>query len=148
MIVLRRKLKIHFSQNQLSIKCTNIGKWLGTGNKRSLLNCVLGVLVCLRSLRVYVLACLRTWRACVLDVLACVRACYDEMFYFLTCLHTWRAFLSFLLHISILTFKNSYSKKFACFVRLNIFLIYILIPTYETIWSQLKGNRKVNVYII
>ena len=120
---------------------------------------VLGVLTCLRAyvlawLRAYMLACLaclaclRVWRACILGVLAGVRACYDEMFYFLTCLHAWCAFLSYLLYISILTFKNSDSEKFVCFVKLNIFLIYILIPTYKTIWNQFKGSRKVNRYII
>ena len=71
--------------------------------------------------------------AAVLGVLACVHACYDEMFYFLTCLCTWWAFLSYLLYISILKFKNFYREKFVCFVKLNIFLIYILIPTYKTI---------------
>ena len=119
---------------------------------------VLGVLTCLRAyvlawLRAYVLACLaclaclRVWRACILGVLAGVRACYDEMFYFLTCFHAWCAFLSYLLYISILTFKNSDSEKFVCFVKLNIFLIYILIATYETIRNKFKGSREVNRYI-
>ena len=88
--------------------------------------CVLDVLACLRTYLLGVLACLaclRVWRACVLGVLEGVRACYDEMFYFLTCLHTWCAFLSYLLYISTLKFKNSYSEKFVCFVKLNIFLI-------------------------
>ena len=93
---------------------------------------VLGVLACLRA---YVVAC---QRASVLGVLTCAHACYDEMFYFLTCLRTWCictwcAFLSYLLYISTLKFKNSCSEKFVCFVKLNIFLIYILIPTYKTI---------------
>ena len=88
---------------------------------------VLGVFTCLRAC---VLKCLS---ATVLGVLVCVRACYDEMFYFLTCLCTCCAFLSHLLYISILKFKNFYSEKFVCFVKLNIFLIYILIPTYKTI---------------
>ena len=116
---------------------------------------VLGVLACLRAFvfmcfrawRAYVLACLsylRAWGACVL---ACVRACFDEMFYFLRTLRTWCALLSYLPYISILKFKNSYSKKFVCFVKLNVFLIYILIPTYKTIWNQFKGSRKVNRYI-
>ena len=112
---------------------------------------VLCVFTCLRVHVLGVFACLRAWRAwraCVLGVLAGVRACYDEMFYFLTCLHTWCAFLSYLLYISILKFKNFYSEKFVCFVKLNIFLIYILIPTYKTIWNQFKGSRKVNRYII
>ena len=91
---------------------------------------VLGVLTCL--------VCLRT----------CVRTCYDEMFYFRACLRTWCAFLSYLLYILILEFKNSCSKTFVCFVKLNIFLIYILIPTYKTIWNQFKGSRKVNRYIM
>ena len=101
---------------------------------------VLGVLTCL--------TCLRVWHAYILGVLACMRACYDEMFYILMCLCTWYAFLSYLLYISILKFKNSYSEKFVCFVKLNIFLIYILISTYKTIWNQFKGSRKVNRYII
>ena len=116
---------------------------------------VLGVLACLRAFvfmcfrawRAYVLACLsylRAWGACVL---ACVRACFDEMFCFLRTLRTWCALLSYLPYISMLKFKNSYSKKFVCFVKLNIFLIYILIPTYKTIWNQFKGSRKVNRYI-
>ena len=106
------------------------------------------VFMCFRAWRAYVLACLsylRAWGACVL---ACVRACFDEMFYFLRTLRTWCALLSYLPYISILKFKNSYSKKFVCFVKLNIFLIYILIPTYKTIWNQFKGSRKVNRYII
>ena len=73
---------------------------------------VLGVLTCLRA---YVLGMFTCLRACVLTCLVClrvyVRACYDEMFYFLTCLCTWRAFLSCLLCILILKFKNSHSKK-------------------------------------
>ena len=101
---------------------------------------VLCVLTCLRAQRACVLtclACLRAQHACVLTCLvclrACVRGCYDEMFYFLTCLRTWCAFLSYLLYISILKFKNSQSKQIVCFVKLNIFLIYILISTYKTI---------------
>ena len=94
---------------------------------------VLGVLTCLACLRVCMLTCLACLRAYVLTCLVClrvyVRASYDEMFYFLTCLRTWCAFLSYLLYISILKFKNSHSKKIVCFVKLNIFLIYILIPT-------------------
>ena len=69
------------------------------------------------------LTCLACLRDCVLGVLACVRACYDEMFYFLMSLRTWCAFLSNLLYILILKFENSYSEKFVCFVKLNIFLI-------------------------
>ena len=80
----------------------------------------------------------------MLVVLAGGRACYDEMFYLLTCLHTWCAFVSYLHYITVLKFKNSYSEKFVCFVKLNIFLIYILIPTYKTILNQFKGSRKVN----
>ena len=71
--------------------------------------------------------------ACLVCLHACMRTCYDEMFYFRACLRTWCAFLSYLLYISILKFKNSYSKTFVCFVKLNIILIYILIPTYKTI---------------
>ena len=97
------------------------------------------------SSRAHVLGVCACLRACVLT---CVCPCYDEMFYFLTCLRTWCAFLSYLLHISILKFKDSYSEKFVCFVKLNIFLIYILISTYKTIWNQFKGNRKVDRYII
>ena len=105
--------------------------------------CMLGVLMCLACLRAYVLTCLACLRVCMLMCLACLcayvltclvclcvymPACYDKMF-FLTCLLTWCAFLSYLLCISILKFKNSHSKKIVCFVKLNIFLIYILIPT-------------------
>ena len=86
---------------------------------------VLGVLTCL--------ACLRAWLACMLGVLAGVRACYDEMFNFLTFLRTWCAFLSYLLYISVVKFKNSYSNKFACFLKMNLFLIYILILLYKTV---------------
>ena len=96
--------------------------------------CVLGVPSCLVCLTC--LACLVCMRAYVLGVLACVRACFNEMFYFLTFLRTWCAFLSYLFYISILKFNNSYSKKFVYFVKLNIFLICILIPTYKTIWNQ------------
>ena len=108
---------------------------------RPWLTCVLGVLPWLVCLRACVLTCL-------VCLCACVCACYYEMFYFLTCLRTWCAFLSYLLYISILKFKNSYSNKSVCFVKLNIFLIYILISIYKTIWSQLKDSKNVNRYII
>ena len=49
---------------------------------RSLLNRVLGVLVCSRALRVYVLPCSRAWRAYVLTCLACLCAW-----------RAWRAFV-------------------------------------------------------
>ena len=121
----------------------------------SLLNRVLDMLACSRAWHVSVLTCLP---ACmltcfvlgVLTCLACLRtwcACYDEMFYFLTHLHTWCTFLSYLFYISILKFKNCYNEKFVCFIKLNIFLIYILIPTYTTIRNQFKGSRKVNSHI-
>ena len=121
--------------------------------------CVLTCFACLHAYVLACLACLRASRACMLGVLAClsasvlgalacVRACYNEIFYFLTCYCTWCAFLFYLLYMSILKFKNFYSEKFACFVKLNIFLIYILIPTYKTIWNQFRGSRKVNRYII
>ena len=86
--------------------------------------CMLCMFACSRAWRVYVLGlltCLRAWCAfvcaCVLVMMKC--------FIFL---RTWCAFLSYLLYISILKFKNSDSKKIVCFVKLNIFLIYILIP--------------------
>ena len=110
--------------------------------------CVLGVLTCFVCLHAWGPCVLACFSASVLGALACVRACYDEIFYFLTCYCTWCAFLFYLLYISILKFKNFYSEKFPCFVKLNIFLIYILIPTYKTIWNQFRGSRKVNRYII
>ena len=113
--------------------------------------CVLGAFVCLHALhawRAYMLGMLACLSASLLGALAWVHAGYDEMFYFPMCLRTWCAFLSYLLYISILQFKNSYSKKFACFVKLNIFLIYILIPTYKIFWNQLNGSRKLSRYII
>ena len=93
----------------------------------------LACLVCLRASVLGVLGVLKYLSASVLGAFACVRDIYDEMLYFLACLRTWRAFLSYLLYISILKFKNSYSEKLVCFVKLNIFLIYTLIPTYKTI---------------
>ena len=104
----------------------------------SLFNKVAGLQVVLAWLRAW-----RAWRAYVPGVLVClhvsvlgvlvsVRACYDEMFYFLTCLRTWCNFFSYLLYISIPKSKNSYSEKFVCFIKLNIFPIYILIPTHKT----------------
>ena len=66
------------------------------------------------------LTCLACLHASVLSVLSCIRACYDEMFYFLTCLRTRCAFLSYLLYILILKFKNYHSEKFVRFVKLNI----------------------------
>ena len=88
---------------------------------------VLKCLVCLRAFVFECLACLRAQRSyvltCMMCLRACIRACYDEMFYFLPCLRTWCAFLSDLFYISILKFKNSYSKSLVCFVKLNIFLI-------------------------
>ena len=105
--------------------------------RASMLACLRAyVLMCLACLRAYVLGvlmCLACFRASVLGVLACMHAFYDETFYFLMSLWTWCAFLPYWLYISILKFKNSYSEKFVCFVKLNIFLIYILIPTYKTI---------------
>ena len=127
-----------------------------------------------RALRVYVLMCLRPWRAYVLGVLTClaclhayvltcllclrvyVRACYDKMFYFLTCLRAWCAFLSYLLYISILQFKNSHSKKMCALLtsRKNAFCILqkIEVPNVtETLWccfykrqSLFEGYRCIN----
>ena len=95
--------------------------------------CVLACFACLLACVFTCLACLRAYVLGVLTCLVCLRvymrASYDEMFYFLTCLRTWCAFLSYLLYISILKFKNPFSKIIVCFVRLKIFLIYILIPT-------------------
>ena len=120
--------------------------------------------MCLPALCVYVFACSCAWRFCVLTCLACLRAwrvymlvlgvltcmhvCYDEMFYFLTCLCTWCictwcAFLSYFLYISILKFKKSCSKKFDCFVKLNIFLIYKtikLIKLFETNFREAEKS--------
>ena len=74
--------------------------------------CVLGVPTCLRVYVLGVFTCLRAGRAYVLAYLrVSLRACYNEMFYFLTCLCTWCSFLSYLLCISTLKFKNSHSKK-------------------------------------
>ena len=87
---------------------------------------VLIVLACLRACRACVLAyfcawracvlgvfkCLHAWRACVLTCLLCLRACVVitmKCFIFLRvcALDVWCAFLSYLLYISILKFKNS-----------------------------------------
>ena len=89
----------------------------------SLLNHVLAVLACSRALHVYVLACLVCLRVYV-------RACYDGIFFFLTCLRTCCAFLSYLLYISILKFKNSHSKKSRALLSWTYFLF--------TFWYQLK----------
>ena len=115
-----------------------------TKKKTSLLYRVLGVLTCSRALCVCVLACSRAWRAYVLACLrdyllgvlmclrawcVCVCACVLVMMKCFIFLRTCCAFLSYLLYISTLKFKNSHSKKIVCFVKLKIFLIYILIPT-------------------
>ena len=97
---------------------------------------VLGVLVCLHASVLGVFVCLACLRAYMHGVLACVRACVVvtmKCFIFLgVCgLGVGCAFLSYLLCISILKFKNSWSKQIVCFVKLNTFLIYILIPTYK-----------------
>ena len=133
-----------------------------------MLNRVLGVLACFACLRACVLRCLAHLRAYVLGVLTCLRACvltclvclclwgracYNEMLFFLTCLRTWCAFLSYLLYISILKFKNSHSKKKLCVLLSWIYFLftfwYQLIPTFDTnLWNQFKGSRKVNRYVI
>ena len=77
----------------------------------------------------------------MLGVLVCVRASYDEILYFLTCLRTLFAFLSYLLYILILNFKNSYSEKVE-------HISYLHFDTnLKTIWNQLKGSRKLSRYI-
>ena len=104
---------------------------------------VLGVLTCLCAYVLGVFTCLVCLRACVLTCLVClrvyVRACYDEMFYFLTCLCTWRAFLSYLLCILILKFKNSHSKKLCALLSWTYFLF--------TFWYQLKQYQFFTIYI-
>ena len=101
---------------------------------------VLCVFTCLCAHVLDVLTCLRV---CVLTCLACfrvyVRACYDEMFYFLTRLRTWCAFLSYLLYISILKFKNSHSQKLWVLLRWSYFLF--------TFWYQLKQCQFFTIYI-
>ena len=104
------------------------------------------VLACsayLRAWRAYVLACLRAWRVYLLTCLACLRvslrACYNEMFYFLTCLCTWCSFLSYLLCISTLKFKNSHSKKLCALLSWTYFLF--------TFWYQLKQYQFFAIYI-
>ena len=115
--------------------------------------CMLGVLMCLACLRAYVLMCLACLRVCMLMCLACLcayvltclvclcvymPACYDKMF-FLTCLLTWCAFLSYLLCISILKFKNSHSKKLCALLSWTYFLF--------TFWYQLKQYQFFAIYI-
>ena len=86
--------------------------------------CVLTCLACLRAYLLGVLACLPAWRACVLACLrayvlaclrtwcVCMRVCVVvtmKCFIFLRvcALGVWCAFLSYLLYISKLKFKNS-----------------------------------------
>ena len=93
---------------------------------------VLGVLVCLHASVLSVLsclACLCAQHACVLTGVVVTMKCF--IFLGVCGLGVWCAFLSYLLYISILKFKNSWSKQIVCFVKLNTFLIYILIPTYK-----------------
>ena len=117
---------------------------LGTLGLLSCLSCLSAWCACVLGL----FTCLKYFCASVLDALVCLRACCDKMFYFLKCLHTWCAFLSYLLYISILKLENSYTKQFVAFVKWNIFLIYILIPTYKTIRNKFKRSKKLNRYII
>ena len=93
---------------------------------------VLGVLVCLHASVLSVLsclACLCAQHACVLTCVVVTMKCF--IFLGVCGLGVGCAFLSYLLCISILKFKNSWSKQIVCFVKLNTFLIYILIPTYK-----------------
>ena len=102
--------------------------------------CVLACLAYLRACVLGVLACLACLRACVLTCLrVSVRACYNEMSYFLTCLCTWCSFLSYLLCISTLKFKNSHSKKLCALLSWTYFLF--------TFWYQLKQYQFFTVYI-
>ena len=117
---------------------------------RTWLAFVLVVLTCLRAWCACVLGlftCLKCFCSSVLDALVCLHACCDKIFYFLTCLHTWCAFLVYLLCISILKLENLTPNNLS-FVKWNIFLIYILIPTYKTIWNKFKRSKKFNRYII
>ena len=73
----------------------------------SLLNRVLGVLACSRTLRVYVPACSRAWRAWRAYVLTClvclrvyVRACYDEVLFSYVFVYLACFFVLFALHFN------------------------------------------------
>ena len=138
----RRMRWRHISRNFVWPTLSNTGI-VESAKSRACILCVFTCLVCLHVCTLTCLACLRAYVVGVLMGLGmltrsvCLRvyvcACYDEMFYFYTCLRTWCAFLSYLLYISIFKFKNSHSKRNVCFVKLNIFLSYILIPT-KAIW--------------
>ena len=110
---------------------------------------VLGVLTCFRAWRAFVLTCLvglRAWRAwcawwaCLLACFHAWRACLCA------CLLWWNVLFSYVsaylvcfFCVTCFTFKskNSYSKKFVCFVKLNIFLF--------TFWYQLVKQFEINL---
>ena len=107
---------------------------------------VLGVLTCLRARRTCVLACLVCLPAYVLGVLTCLRACVCQcVLGIMKCLIFLRVcvlgvlFLSYLLCISILKFKNSHSKKLCASLGWTYSLF--------TFWYQLKQYQFFTVYI-
>ena len=115
--------------------------------------CWIACLVCLRALRVCVLACSGAWRIYVLTCLACLRAyvlaclvclCVCEgvlvimkCFFFLHVCVLGALFCLICFTFQYLNLKILTAKKIVCFVKLNIFLIYVLIPTYTNFWYKL-----------
>ena len=93
----------------------------------SLLNRVLGVLPCLRALRVYVLACSRTWCVCVLTCLAClgvsVLTCFRACM--LPCFHA--SVLGVLGMLACLAYLHAYVlAMMKCFTFLCVSVLGIL----------------------
>ena len=98
---------------------------------RSLLNRVLGVLVCSRALRVYVLPCSRAWRAYVLTCLACLCAwrawrtfVFASLTYVLAMMGAWCQYKK----------GNSWQKVTKI---MKMFLKIYLMPSFPK-WSDIK----------
>ena len=87
---------------------------------------VLGAFTCLRAWRAYVLTCLRAWCACVCEGVLVIMKC----FFFLHVCVLGALFCLICFTFQYLNLKILTAKKIVCFVKLNIFLIYVLIPTY------------------
>ena len=113
-------MNVYFPHNWLLHMRVYYIAWLACLRARVL--CVFG---CLRAHVLGVFTCLACLRAYVLGVLSCVRACllwWNVLFsYVLGVLFCLICFTFQYLNLKIMTAKK------LCFVKLNIFLIYILI---------------------
>ena len=98
--------------------------------------CVLACFACLLACVFTCSVCLRAWRVCVLTCLTCLRAwcayvctCVLLMMKYFIFLRVCVLGVLFCLICFTFQYLNLKILSIVCFVRLKIFLIYILIPT-------------------